>query len=206
MAVTLGSPPLADFSQPIQLLKDCHRRIEHFLSVMRTLAERWDGGDLDDECRRALEASLKYFREAAPRHTADEEESLFPRLRRSGSAEALQVMAALDRLEADHRTVEAVLDRVQELGHLWLKSGRLDKTDRSTLKRLLDKLVIAYAAHIRLEDEDVFAMAARLLTQRDLCDIGAEMKRRRSTHSGPDSDALRRKPGKLASAVDEKKL
>lgn len=206
MAVTLGSPPLADFSRPIQFLKDCHRRIEHFLSVMRTLTERSDGGDLDDECRRALEASLKYFREAAPRHTADEEESLFPRLRRSGSAEARQVMAALDRLEADHRTVEAALDRIRELGSIWLKVGHLDKADRSTLKRLLDELAIAYAAHIRLEDEDVFAIAARVLTQHDLCDIGAEMKRRRRTPSGQDSGALQRKPGKLASAVDEEKL
>ena len=32
---------------------------------------------LDDETRHALELALRYFREAAPKHTADEEESLF---------------------------------------------------------------------------------------------------------------------------------
>jgi hypothetical protein len=36
---------------------------------------------LTEETRAALETALRYFREAAPKHTADEEESRFPRLR-----------------------------------------------------------------------------------------------------------------------------
>jgi len=36
---------------------------------------------LTEETRAALESALRYFREAAPKHTADEEESLFPRMR-----------------------------------------------------------------------------------------------------------------------------
>jgi hypothetical protein len=40
---------------------------------------------LNEEQRGAFEAALRYFREAAPKHTADEEESLFPRLRRIGA-------------------------------------------------------------------------------------------------------------------------
>ena len=36
---------------------------------------------MTEETRVALESALRYFREAAPKHTADEEESLFPRLR-----------------------------------------------------------------------------------------------------------------------------
>ncbi len=64
MAVTLGNPPLADFDQPLRLLRDCHRRIEHFLGVLRLVVERSPQGELDDERRRALEIAIKYFREA----------------------------------------------------------------------------------------------------------------------------------------------
>lgn len=39
MAVNLGEKPLATFSEPIEMLKDCHRRIEHFLGVLRKVEQ-----------------------------------------------------------------------------------------------------------------------------------------------------------------------
>ena len=54
-------------------MSDCHRRIERFLTVLVRVAER---GSLEGEARGAFEAALRYFRDAAPKHTADEEESL----------------------------------------------------------------------------------------------------------------------------------
>lgn len=182
VGVTIGGKQLAGIDQPIELLKDCHRRIEHFLDVLQKVVELFGDGRLSEEGRRALETSLDYFAHAAPRHTADEEQSLFPRMRRSGDAEARAVMAELDQLEADHRRAEACHVQVDDLGREWLKAGRIDVLKRTTMRALLKELVALYVPHIRLEDERVFEVAARLLKPSDLGDVGVEMQRRRIDH------------------------
>lgn len=179
VGVTIGGKPLAGFDQPIELLKDCHRRIEHFLDVLRKVVEVCGDGVLSDEGRRPLETSLEYFAHAAPRHTADEEESLFPRMRRSGDAEVLAVMAELDRLEADHRRADERHAQVDELGRKWLATGSLEEGDLATLRALLDELVSLYAAHIQLEEQRMFEVAARMIDEGDLGEVGREMRRRR---------------------------
>ena len=79
MPVQIGAQSHS-FSDPTGLLSDCHRRIEMFLGTLERVASVIDR-PLTEETRPALESALRYFREAAPKHTADEEESLFPRLR-----------------------------------------------------------------------------------------------------------------------------
>ena len=81
MPVLIGAKPESTFEDLIGLLGDCHRRIERFLSILVRVAAEVHGNPLSDEQRTAFQTALKYFREAAPKHTADEEESLFPRLR-----------------------------------------------------------------------------------------------------------------------------
>lgn len=79
MPVQIGAKAHS-FSDPTGLLSDCHRRIEMFLASLQRVGEMIDR-PLSDDARTALESALRYFRESAPKHTADEEESLFPRLR-----------------------------------------------------------------------------------------------------------------------------
>lgn len=183
MVVQLGAKPLAGFTEPIEMLKDCHRRIEHFIDVLRTVERRFGETGLDEDARRALESSLNYFAHFAPRHTADEEQSLFPRLRRSQSSDAQAVMAELQHLEHDHRRCEeghALIDRIV---HQWLAADRLDEVQRKRLRAALDALATVYAAHIQLEEQRVFAIASQILKPEQLREIGAEMKQRRSlTH------------------------
>ena len=38
MLLKIGGPPEHGFDQPLGLLSDCHRRIEHFLFVLSTIA------------------------------------------------------------------------------------------------------------------------------------------------------------------------
>ncbi len=125
MPVNVGTTGQPDFTQPIELMMDCHRRIEHFLAVLQKLAERYANRPLDDEGRAALETAMNYFRSAAPRHTADEEESLFPRMRQVDDPQVRQAMAQIDRLESDHRRAEAAHARLDELGRRWLNDGTL---------------------------------------------------------------------------------
>src|SRR3954449_12487157 len=81
MPVVIGAKPESNFTDPIGLLTDCHRRIERFLSVLVQVTAQANGGALTQEQRRGLDTALRYFRDAAPKHTADEESTLFPRLR-----------------------------------------------------------------------------------------------------------------------------
>ena len=83
MLLKIGQRPDHGFDEPLGLLSDCHRRIEHFLAVLLTIADQANGQELSADQRRQLEGALTYFSTAAPRHTADEEDSLFPRLEAS---------------------------------------------------------------------------------------------------------------------------
>lgn len=179
VGISIGGKPLAGFDQPIELLKDCHRRIEHFLGVLQKVVALFGDSELPEEGRRALATALDYFAHAAPRHTADEEESLFPRLSESGDAEAQSVLAELERLAADHRRAEACHAQVEELGREWLQSGRIAPSNRAAMNGLLDELVALYAAHIRLEEDRVFDVAAKVLKPGELSEVGVEMQRRR---------------------------
>src|SRR4051812_26413573 len=102
MPITIGAKKESDFTDPIGMLGDCHRRIERFLSVLTSLSTQNNGGPLNEQQKQALTTSLRYFREAAPKHTADEEESLFPRLRRSGALGLQAALSRVDALERDH--------------------------------------------------------------------------------------------------------
>ncbi len=183
----------ADFTRPVALLMECHRRIERFLEVFRRIVERWGASELDEESRRALETCLNYFTLAVPRHTADEEQSLFPRLRRSNHPAAREAMTKLERLEADHRLARSTHARIDELGRRWLEAGRLDESDAARLRTLLDGLATAYADHIRLEDEHVFVLASRMLTAESLHQVGEEMGQRRFLDPGREGSRCARR-------------
>lgn len=101
MPVQIGAQA-HNFSDPTGLLSDCHRRIEMFLRVLEGVASVIDR-PMTEETPAALESALRYFREAGPKHTADEEESLFPRLRQMRLPEAETAIERLAPLEHDHR-------------------------------------------------------------------------------------------------------
>ncbi|MCL4207125.1 MAG: hemerythrin domain-containing protein [Pirellulaceae bacterium] len=187
MAVNLGDKPLASFSEPIEMLKDCHRRIEHFLDVLRKVERSFVRSELDDHGRRALEAALDYFANFAPRHTADEEQSLFPRMRGSDDAESCAIMADLDVLESDHRRCETFHSLIDRVVRSWLETGRLDDVQRKSLQTALDELTTIYTTHIQHEEQRIFAVASRILEPGQIRELGEEMRRRRSLTSLGDA-------------------
>ena len=179
MPITIGAKKESDFTDPIGMLGDCHRRIERFLSVLTSLSAQQNGAALNEEQKTALATSLRYFREAAPKHTADEEESLFPRLRRSGSPEIESALSGVDALEHDHERAAEWHEEADQLGRRWLTEGELAREDASRLSAVLDELVQLYRRHIAIEDTELFPLAAGVLSPADRESIGAEMARRR---------------------------
>jgi hemerythrin-like domain-containing protein len=178
MPIQIGQKPESSFSDPVGLLGDCHRRIEGFLSLLIKIAQA-HGGELNPEQREALEKALRYFREAAPNHTRDEEESLFPRMCASNNMKVRAALAALDDLEADHDKAEKAHAEVETLARRWLSEGRLSIRDAERLSQLLDDLKKTYDRHIAVEDSDIFPLAGRVLQKSDLAAVGREMAARR---------------------------
>ncbi len=179
MPIVIGAKRQSDFADPIGMLGDCHRRIEMFLNVLMRVAEQAHGEALNDEQRGALETALRYFREAAPKHTADEEESLFPRLRRIEDPGVKALLARVESLEEEHVCADRSHVEVDSLGRLWLRDGRLSQEQASRLLAVLVQLRDLYRHHIATEDDEVFPAAAAALTASDCQAIGNEMASRR---------------------------
>lgn len=168
------------FSDPTGLLSDCHRRIEMFLGSLRRVAEVIDS-PLTTEARSALENALHYFHEAAPKHTEDEEESLFPRLRQIRNQEIESALSALDALEHDHRRADALHAEVHALGLQCLEKGHLPVHDAGRFRQAVDDLASIYGQHIRIEDDVIFPAAKRALSSSQKSSIANEMASRRKS-------------------------
>ena len=167
-----------NFSEPTGLLCDCHRRIEMFLGALEAVAEVINE-PLTKEAAHALESALRYFREAAPKHTADEEESLLPRLHDLRHPDARSVLARLEALEEEHRWAGPLHAEVDKLGEAYLKEGSLPLAEAAKFRKAVASLVSMYKCHIRIEDEIVFPLATQLLSQADKAAIAQEMAARR---------------------------
>ena len=176
MPVQIGRKE-SDFSNPLGLLSDCHRRIENFLAVLVRVANQAGSAPLQAAEREALDKSLAYFRNSAPKHTADEEESLFPRLRSSGNGAS--ALACLAELEADHQAAARDHDLVDALGRAWLAAGILAPGQLQQMRDALSRLSDMYRQHIAVEDRELFPLAATLLPPEQIAEVGREMAERR---------------------------
>ena len=179
MPVILGAKPENSFDTPLGLLSDCHRRIERFLEQLLRVTEAVRGGVLDAEQREALAVALRYFQQAAPLHTRDEEESLFPRLRAVDSDDARAALAAVDALEADHLEAGKAHAEIDTLGQRWLTEGTLDAAATERMARRLRTLRELYRNHIAIEDSQIFPLAGKALEPSAITALGREMAARR---------------------------
>lgn len=179
MAVQIGSQGQPGFDAPFALMSDCHRRIEHFLRILQRVVDAYASAPLDAQARTALRASLRYFRESAPNHTADEEDSLFPRLRSLDREDLSALLIEADRLERDHKQAVSIHDAVDERVERWLDSGTLGADEIHQLREDLATLDALYARHIQFEDTVLFPQAAGILSNSEIKNIGAEMATRR---------------------------
>src|SRR5215471_10334822 len=149
MPIKIGQRPDHDFNEPLGLLSDCHRRIEYFLDVLVQLSGS-AREPLTPEQWKDIERAADYFVRAAPRHTADEEESLFPRLRSTHDPRAAKALACLSQLERDHEMAQAHHRAVDMFCRRWLDHGFLSDSDRRNLRDRLAELQAIYKEHIAI--------------------------------------------------------
>jgi hemerythrin-like domain-containing protein len=176
MAVQIGAKPDSGFDDPIGMLKDCHRRIERFLHILSVVADSAAGRSLTEEETSAVQSALQYFRTGGQRHTADEEESLFPRLRAALGVGSLEEIGAL---EDEHRTANSLHQTVETLYLAWMAGGMQSQEDEERLGLVTKRLKQLYEAHIEVEERVVFPQAAEMLDSQAVTAIGEELRARR---------------------------
>jgi len=179
----IGGKRESNFTEPLGMLSDCHKRIQYFLRSLVVLAEQALDGPLSEplnkDQRIRLETALHYFREGGPRHTADEEESLFPRLRSIDTPAIREAFAKIEELEADHKRAEAKHREVDTIGRRWLADGHITNKEATQLSALLAGLSRLYDRHLVIEESEIFAIARAVLPEFEKEALGQEMARRR---------------------------
>ena len=83
--MTLLKAPAASFDEPLEMLAACHERIEAQLGTLERLAQHLPRHGCDADARSAAAAVVRYFDTAGMLHHQDEDEDLFPLLRRRRS-------------------------------------------------------------------------------------------------------------------------
>ncbi len=165
----------ATLDEPLDHLLACHRRIEERLEILERAA-----GHLEDRREEALEAIGKCFHFLETNgawHTADEEESVFPRMRYRTGAENAEF---LRRLEADHRDVESTYAAVKDrYGALSSDNPAHARDAMAGFREEVLRVCGQYRAHIQAEDSRLIGMARAALGDADLAAISSEMKARR---------------------------
>jgi len=184
MPVQIGAKT-HNFTDPTSLLSDCHRRIEMFMGTLEAVAAVIDRPPAEDTVR-ALESALRYFGEAAPKHTADEEVSLFPRLRQMGLPEIDSAFAELEHLEDEHLWAALLHADVERLGVQYLSMTKLSDVEIEKFRTAVTSLAAMYKRHISIEDELVFPLAARMLSGAEKSAIAEEMASRRKVKLVPE--------------------
>jgi hemerythrin-like domain-containing protein len=144
-------------SAALDQLDRSHRRHDEELHALLDAAA---AGSLD-----GIADAIAFLERSSPRHFADEEASLFPRLR----ARDPSLGDVIDRIVAEHRD--------QEKRHARLRV-RCDAGDAAAVLAEAQSFEAVYRRHVTEEDA-IFARARQVLTPEDDAAILAEMDARR---------------------------
>lgn len=177
MAVSFpgGPAPAPGADDPLALLSACHGRIARQCETLRRLAAYLPQHGSDETAQTAAASVMRYFDTAAVHHHEDEESDLFPAL--------IDSMAGSDAV-CLHALVRGLIDEHQHLAALWapLRAALTDiAAGRPAVLPApsIDAFTQAYAAHIQREESELLPMAARLISDDALADIGQAMRARR---------------------------
>lgn len=157
------------------MLAACHGRVEQQCATLLRLVPHVAAHGADEQARSAAVNVMRYFDTAARDHHADEEVDLFPALIESmAGSDAVCIADITQALTADHRRFEvqwqeirATLARIANGESVPLNGG------------LTAAFTSAYAQHIEREENELLPMAARLLSDVALQQVGRAMRERR---------------------------
>jgi hemerythrin-like domain-containing protein len=174
--------PVDGFAHPLMLWAASHERAQRVALLLQRLIEHVLHLGPSDATRVTSGEVQRYLAEAAPRHHADEDVDLFPRLTRRledagrelpGAAQALH---ALERLAQEHLRLDDLWARVREVLH------HADRAAPSPAQvKVVGEYVDSFIGHHAIEDRVIAPVARDVLQAEDLAGIGEAMAARRGT-------------------------
>ena len=165
---------VATLDRPLDHLLACHRRIEERLESLERAAAHLD--DRRDEACQAIENSFRFLDSSGVLHTADEEESIFPRFT---GALTIEEKAFVEGLELQHQETEKVYGELKRFYLAWKDSAPSAPAAKDRFRSLVARLCDLYRSHIAAEDTQLVPIGRRVLDAEQLAAIATEMKARR---------------------------
>jgi iron-sulfur cluster repair protein YtfE (RIC family) len=158
------------------ILSHCHNHIEEKLNVLDGVGQELQGGsELGDSQMARLGAVLAFLDTAIPIHSADEEESLFPRLRQHPAFANTVGHSPMDCMESEHVEHAAFKAR--------LKLAMMQQ-DAPAVAQAARAIASEYRTHIRKEEDILYPMAKDLLADGHVIEAMTEEMRGRRREAG----------------------
>ncbi len=174
-------PPAAQLTTPLDYILADHFRQRVLCSVLDDFAET---GALD---RDLAAAALRFLKTDFAPHVIDEEEDLFPLLRRRSQPED-RIEDVLGDLSQEHATDKLDADGIIDgLGTVLETEGN-DSVDED-LRALLRRFAASERRHLIVENAIVMPLARARLTRDDLRNLGRRMAARRGLDYPDDANA-----------------
>lgn len=166
---------LADFEHPFEMLKACHERIKAQCETLRRLAAHLPAHGSDAQAQQAASNVMRYFDGAGRHHHEDEEEDLFPRMIAAAHGQNVERLALLvSELQREHRDMEQMWDGIRDT------LEKIAHGENAPLAEIeVNRFCTLYHTHIAIEEANMIPLAAMLLGENDLSQIGRAMAARR---------------------------
>lgn len=168
LIVLSTKPPVAQFAAPLDYILAEHLRHRSLCWVIDLLA---DNEQADEEC---IDAVLRFLSEDFGPHVVDEEEDLFPLLRRRAGPED-HIEEILGNLSKEHAEDRVDANEIAQGLSVSNRGVRLPQAFGGLLKRFATN----ERRHLIVENAIVLPLARARLTADDLCNLGRRMAARR---------------------------
>ncbi|MCA0401592.1 MAG: hemerythrin domain-containing protein [Proteobacteria bacterium] len=169
-AGALEKPPASLLDRPLAYILADHDRHRRACEVLRRIAK---GQPVSQACIGVLKS---YLADDVARHHDDEDEVLFPALRRRALPED-ELSEVLLRLERDHRESYAILQDI--LNFLDAAATDGDVAVTPTVAAVILRYTAREIRHLAIENAVVMSIAEVRLTRTDLAAMSRLMKLRR---------------------------
>ncbi len=165
------APSATLFHRPLAYISAEHLRQRVLCSVLDEIADE-DGAD-----RVKIDVALRFIKTSIGPHVMDEEEDLFPLLRRRAEPDD-EINAILGQLSQEHASDD--LDaRLLVDGLPSFKTRKMPASQRASFRDLLRRFATNERRHLIVENAIVLPLAHARLTLADLDTLGRRMAARR---------------------------
>ena len=171
--------PAPTFDEPLEMLAACHERIEAQLATLEKLVEHVAARGADAPAREAATQVMRYFDTAGVAHHRDEDEDVFPVLRRlAAERDRPEVSAIINGLEQDHATMEVQWSRVRARLDAIAKGGEAGRSASLSAEEVAP-FAWLYRRHMEKESALVLPFAREAIGETERAELGCRMAARR---------------------------